>query len=175
MSAPPSAAGLPHGSGPAPSGCSIIVEKSARRLRLLDQGRIVLEHAVALGRNARADKCIEGDEATPLGDFYVCARNPQSRFFRSLCLSYPNAEDAARGLAAGLIGPAEHAAILEALRARRMPPQHTRLGGEIYIHGEPPTPRAGADWTRGCIALDNAAMLALYRRVALGTPVRIEP
>jgi murein L,D-transpeptidase YafK len=154
----------------------IVVQKGARQLLLYEGGRLVAAHRVALGHNATADKCVEGDGATPLGDFYVCARNPESRFFRSLCLSYPNEEDAERGLADGLITPAEHAQILEALRARRMPPQHTRLGGEIYIHGEPAAGAAHtlADWTHGCIALDNAAMLELYDRVALGTAVRIE-
>jgi murein L,D-transpeptidase YafK len=130
---------------------------------------------VALGRNSAADKAVEGDEATPLGEFYVCAKNPRSRFFLSLCLSYPSAEDAARGLAAGLINPGEHSQILAALREKRMPPQHTRLGGEIYIHGRPPHPQPGApkDWTRGCVALDNEAMQELYDRIDLGTPVSI--
>ena len=87
------------------------------------------------------------------------------------------AEDAERGLASALITPAEHAAIVAAIRERRAPPQHTRLGGEIYIHGEPPDSsaapaRAG---TRGCIALENACMRELYESVALGTPVLIEP
>ena len=161
------------------SGLRILIEKRARRLLLLENARLVGTHSVALGRNVDADKCIEGDEATPLGDFYICARNSRSRFFRSLCLSYPNAEHAERGLAAGLITRAEHASILAALRERRIPPQHTRLGGEIYIHGEPSTPAPhDATWregTRGCIALDNASMLALYERTPLGTPVRIEP
>jgi murein L,D-transpeptidase YafK len=118
---------------------------------------------------------VEGDEATPVGEFYICSKNPRSKFFLSLCLSYPNAEDAERGLAAGLISAGEHADILAALREKRLPPQHTRLGGEIYIHGQDPTPRLGGpkDWTRGCIALDNAAMQLLYERIALGTPVLI--
>jgi lipoprotein-anchoring transpeptidase ErfK/SrfK len=64
------------------------------------------------------------------------------------------------------------------VRARTMPLQHTRLGGEIYIHGHPDQGTAGVsrpDWTRGCIALDNAAMKDLYDRVELGTAVIIRP
>lgn len=153
---------------------SITVHKAARRLVLFEDGRCHREYAVALGRNAAADKCVEGDEATPLGEFYVCAKNPASRFLRSLCLSYPNAEDAERGLGAGLITQVEHAAILAAIRERRMPPQRTRLGGEIYIHGQGASERTQRkDWTRGCIALDDASMLELYEHVALGTPVLI--
>ncbi len=83
-----------------------------------------------------------------------------------------------RGLAAGLISAAEHAQILEAFAPRRTPPQHTRLGGEIYIHGEDPAAvasrhRAHKDWTRGCIALENPAMRELYGLVSVGTPVVI--
>lgn len=133
---------------------------------------------MVLGKNAHTDKAMEGDFATPLGEFYVCAKNPRSKFVLSLCLSYPNAEHAARGLRQGLIDAGEYTQILEALRLGRMPPQHTRLGGEIYIHG--PAPRAAEsavavakDWTRGCIAVDEAAIRELYALVDIGTPVSI--
>jgi hypothetical protein len=80
-------------------------------------------------------------------------------------------------LAAGLIGPTEYRQILDALHAGKMPPQHTRLGGEIYIHGRGPEEIGAApperDWTRGCIALDNSDMQELYDLVDIGTAVRI--
>jgi murein L,D-transpeptidase YafK len=157
---------------------SIVVQKRARRLSLYEEGRLEREYPVALGRNWSADKSVEGDEATPLGEFYICAKNPMSKFFRSLCISYPNLEDAERGIADHLISAQEHAAIRTAIRERRIPPQHTRLGGEIYIHGQPRSPDERGlttkDWTRGCIALDNLGMQELYERVEIGTPVRIE-
>lgn len=154
---------------------SIVVQKRARALLLYADGLLELTYPVVLGRNWAADKTVEGDEATPLGEFYVCAKNPRSKYFLSLCISYPNAEDADRGLAAGLISVAEHAQIHEALRAYRIPPQRTRLGGEIYIHGASPVPTGPAhkDWTRGCIALENPAMRELYGLVSVGTPVLI--
>jgi murein L,D-transpeptidase YafK len=153
----------------------IVVAKQARTLTLLSEDRIERNYPIALGRNSAADKAVEGDHATPLGEFYICAKNPRSKYFLSLCISYPNAEDAERGLAAGLIAAEEYAEILEAIRARRMPPQHTRLGGEIYIHGRGTAKRGNGevDGTRGCIALDDADMQHLYDRVALGTPVSI--
>jgi murein L,D-transpeptidase YafK len=153
----------------------IVIEKTARTLHLYVGGSLERSYAIALGRNSTADKAVEGDEATPLGEFYICSKNPRSKFFLSMCLSYPNAEDAERGLAAALITPEEHRDILAALREKRLPPQHTPLGGEIYIHGQDPARRFGAlkDWTRGCIALDNDAMQYLYERIVLGTPVLI--
>jgi murein L,D-transpeptidase YafK len=168
----------------------IIIHKQARTLLLCDGARVAGTYPVALGRNWAADKELEGDEATPVGEFYICAKNPRSKFFLSMCISYPNVEDAERGLAARLITGAEHAQILAAIGRRATPPQHTRLGGEIYIHGHAlePDGRSPAgvgdpadaevndrlkDWTRGCIALRNHAMRALYERVTVGTPVLI--
>jgi murein L,D-transpeptidase YafK len=151
----------------------IIVAKQSRQLSLLSGPQVLRTYPIELGRNAAADKSVEGDEATPLGDFYICAKNPRSRYFLSLCISYPNAERAERGLAAGLIGAAEHGQILDALKAGRMPPQHTRLGGEIYIHGY--GGRGAPPGTRGCIALSDAHMQELYDRATIGTPVAILP
>jgi murein L,D-transpeptidase YafK len=147
----------------------LVVLKSARVLRILRDGVPMREFPVALGANAAADKAVEGDQATPVGDFSVCAKNPRSKFHLSLCLDYPNAEDAARGLAAGLIDVREHDLIVAAVAAGTVPPQHTRLGGEIYIHGG----GSARDWTRGCIALDDAAMREVYELAVVGTPVRI--
>lgn len=148
----------------------IIVEKSARILRLRRPGEPERCYEAAIGRNATEDKRIEGDCATPLGQFRVCARNPRSRFFLSLCLDYPNAAHAERGLREGLIDRSEYELILAALCAGRMPPQKTRLGGEIYIHGADP---AGRAFTHGCVAVSNRAMLEIYDHVAIGTPVLI--
>jgi murein L,D-transpeptidase YafK len=152
----------------------IVIHKAARRLVLSASDAVHREFPVDLGKNSAVDKAIEGDHATPVGEFYICAKNPHSKFFVSLCLSYPNAEDAARGLANGLISAQEHAQIIEAIRLGKMPPQHTRLGGEIYIHGRGSAPDAAVkDWTRGCVALDNAAMQEVYDWAVIGTRVCI--
>jgi murein L,D-transpeptidase YafK len=155
----------------------IEIAKHARVLELHSRFGLESRHPIRLGRNPSVDKAVEGDGATPVGDFYICAKNPRSKFLLSLCISYPNAEHAQRGLRDGIISAEEHAQILEALRSKKMPPQRTRLGGEIYIHGERPPEAAQEplrDWTHGCIAIDNEAMRDLYERVALGTPVSIK-
>ena len=153
----------------------IVIHKQTRTLLLYLAARVARTYTIALGRNAAVDKAVEGDQATPVGEFYICAKNPRSKYFLSMCISYPNAEDAARGLAAGLISPVEHAEILAAIRLRKMPPQRTKLGGEIYIHGQGAAqPNCQLkDWTHGCIALGNPAMQELYDSVTIGTPVLI--
>jgi len=52
-----------------------------------------------------------------------------------------------------------------------MPPQKTRLGGEIYIHGG----GTGKDWTYGCAAMSDHDVKELFDAIPVGTPVRIEP
>ena len=149
----------------------IRILKSAGLLEHLVDGVQRGAYPAEVGRNCR-DKVHEGDEATPLGEFFICARNPRSRFHRSLCLGYPNRAHAERGLKQGLVDQHEFDAIVQALEAGRMPPQKTRLGGEIYLHGRS---RDGAEGTRGCVAVDDAVIEALFDTVPLGTKVTILP
>jgi murein L,D-transpeptidase YafK len=149
----------------------IVITKSERRLDLCSRGGIVHTYRVGLGGDALGDKQREGDGRTPEGEFYVCAKNPESKFYRSLGLSYPNREDAERGLRDGLISDDESDRIVSAFDKGKTPPQDTPLGGEIYIHGG----GSQSDWTAGCIALDDADMRELYDAVDIGTPVTIRP
>jgi murein L,D-transpeptidase YafK len=149
----------------------IVIYKSKRRLELHSDGRVVRTYAIGLGFSPVGDKQKEGDGRTPEGDFYIFVKNPKSAYYLSLGVSYPNIEDAERGLRDGLISNAQHAQILRAIRNKTAPPQYTSLGGLIYIHGN----GAGSDWTWGCVALDNANMKELFDSVAVGTPVTIKP
>lgn len=150
----------------------IVVEKSAGRLHVYDGASRVRTYECIVGEN-RGDKVREGDMRTPEGDFYVCIRKeaPATPHVRSLGLSYPNAEDAERGLREGWIDTARHAAILEAIERGVRPPWDTPLGGAIMIHGR----KDDREGTEGCVALDDADILELYPRIPLGTPVRIVP
>ena len=147
----------------------IVIYKSKRKLVLYSDQELVRTYRVGLGFSPVTDKRIEGDGATPEGDFYVFVKNVKSAYYLSLGISYPNAEDAARGLKDNLISKAEHDAIISALEKKQMPPQNTKLGGLIYIHGN----GSARDWTWGCVALDNADMKELYDAVEVRTPVTI--
>jgi len=149
----------------------IIVRKSARKLELYSDSVLLKTYKVGLGLNPVADKKQEGDRCTPEGDFYIFTKNSKSAYYLSLGLSYPNAEDADRGLRDGLITQAEYRAIRAALRKKTMPLQNTKLGGQIYIHGH----GAASDWTWGCVALENEDVRELYDAVSVGTPVSIVP
>lgn len=149
----------------------IVVSKAERRLELFDGPELVASYRVALGFTPVGDKERRDDGRTPEGEFFVFVKNSKSKYHLSLGLGYPDAEDAARGLAAGLISEAEHAEIVAAGRDRRKPPQETPLGGEIYIHGG----GTDRDWTRGCVALEDGEMSEIYEAARIGMPVLILP
>jgi murein L,D-transpeptidase YafK len=149
----------------------IVVTKSKRQMELYSDGSVVRTYRVGLGFNPVADKKVEGDGATPEGEFYVFVKNNQSNYYLSLGISYPNVEAAERGLRDNLISREQHDAIVDAIKRKATPPQYTALGGLIYIHGH----GASSDWTRGCVALENEDMKELYDVVAVGIPVTIRP
>ena len=150
---------------------SLVVIKSKRELQLLSRGEVVRTYHVALGLDPVKSKGRQGDFATPEGNYFICRKNPQSKFDRSLGISYPGPNDAQRGLEEGLITAAERDRIIEAWVLRTPPPANTALGGEICIHGKGST----YDWTDGCVALDYLDIQELYRAVPIGTPVEIRP
>jgi murein L,D-transpeptidase YafK len=149
----------------------IVIRKSARRLDVYEGGNLVNSFSMVLGFAPDGDKELEGDGRTPEGEFYIVTKNSESKFHLSLGLSYPSKDDAARGLAAGVITETEHARINSAIDAGKMPPQKTALGGEIYIHGG----GTETDWTHGCIAMKNEEVEELFRRIPVGTRVTILP
>lgn len=149
----------------------IEVKKADRVLRLSSGNDLFREYRIGLGFNPKLPKRREGDGATPEGDCLICVNNPASKYYLSLGISYPNAADANRGLASALISQGQYDQIIQAHRSGTRPPWNTQLGGEIFIHGN----GSGADWTRGCIALNDDEMLELFNTVRIGTKVAIEP
>jgi murein L,D-transpeptidase YafK len=147
----------------------IVVYKTERKLEFYSDQKLLRTYRVGLGFSPVADKVREGDGATPEGEFYVFVKNDKSAYYLSLGVSYPNIEDAERGLRERLINKGQHDVIVDAIRNKKAPPQYTKLGGLIYIHGH----GAGSDWTWGCVALENDDIKELYDAVSVGTPVTI--
>lgn len=150
---------------------SIVVLKAERRLEVFRGQERIHSFRIGLGSAPVGDKVKSGDSKTPEGRFYVCVKNPQSRFYLSLGISYPDTAAARRGLRDGLITRPEHDAIVAAQEQKTTPPWDTALGGEIFIHGH----GSATDWTLGCMALDNAGMKTLFDLIEVGTVVEIRP
>jgi murein L,D-transpeptidase YafK len=134
----------------------VVVVKSTRRLMVFDAGRKVACYRIALGFAPEGHKQEEGDGRTPEG-WYRTSDKPWSTFDDAIAIHYPNADDAAAGLASGRIARRTRDRIVEATAAKSVPPQATALGGAVLIHGG----GSATDWTLGCVALDDRDLASL--------------
>lgn len=149
----------------------IIVYKKERRLEVYDDDTLCTEMKVVLGFTPIGHKQREGDGKTPEGEYYICYRNPNSNYFLSVGLSYPNIEDAKAGLEQEAISQEDYDTIVTSIENGDRPPWKTPLGGEIMIHGH----GTRKDHTAGCIALADSDMQYIWDNCAIGTPVTIKP
>lgn len=153
----------------------VLIKKSERELYVYQtingREKLAKSYAIALGNSPTGHKQKQGDGRTPEGDYYITHKNPKSNYYLSLGVSYPNIKDADQGLKNGLITKAHHEAIASAIRAQAKPPQNTKLGGDIFIHGG----GRGTDWTLGCVALENENIKELFDLLPVKTPVKIVP
>jgi hypothetical protein len=112
-----------------PKAVRIEVLKQDRKLTLYSRQKAIRTYRIGLGANPTGAKTKVGDGRTPEGDYYVCGKNPHSRFYRSLALSYPNMTDAERGLRERRITQAQYNRIARAIQRKRRPPWDTPLSG----------------------------------------------
>lgn len=132
----------------------------------------------AMGRDSNGAKERQGDMKTPEGAYRVAGPPRASRFHLFLPIDYPGEHDAERALRLGIISEQERDEIVAAREAERLPPQGTRLGGNLGLHGEGPRWQGdshGLNWTQGCVGLADRDIEFLSTRVSTGTPVLILP
>jgi murein L,D-transpeptidase YafK len=149
----------------------LYVYKAKRRLMVVEKDMLIRDFRIGLGPRPSGDKQHQGDGRTPEGEFYVCVKNPNSAYYKSLGLSYPGPKHAERALVAGNISHQQFARIVQAINSKARPPWDTVLGGQIFIHGG----GGNEDWTKGCVAIFNTDMDELFEIVPVGTPVYIMP
>lgn len=136
----------------------IVVEKSARTMKLMRGDEVLKTYKVALGHEPIGAKQRAGDHKTPEGNYIIDSKNRQSRFHLALHVSYPNAADGERARKIG-----------------------AEPGGNIEIHGLESkfawmgSLHRGMDWTDGCIAVTNAEIEEIWPMVPVGTPLQILP
>ena len=144
--------------GDFPAADLVLVEKGKRKLHLMKNGAPIRTFDIALGPKPDGDKETEGDQKTPEGRYLLDARNPDSDFFLSIHISYPDAQDRLESRSKGL-----------------------DPGGQIMIHGQPNEPTyseafyAKEDWTNGCIAVSNSDMIDIWLMTPDNTPIEIRP
>ena len=136
----------------------VVVEKAARKLHLMQQGKPFRTFNISLGIRPDGDKQEEGDFRTPEGGYLLDRRNANSEFFLSIHISYPNRQDRRQARKDGV-----------------------QPGGSIMIHGQPNDPTKSEtyyqtqDWTNGCIALSNSDMIDIWLMTGENTPIEIRP
>jgi murein L,D-transpeptidase YafK len=136
----------------------VLVEKREHTLTLLDHGKVLKKYRVALGGDPVGPKALQGDHKTPEVVYDLDRRNAHSEFYRSIQISYPNAQDRAWAREAG-VAP----------------------GGDVMVHGLPNGygwlggGHRARDGTDGCIAVTNAEMYEIWKAVPGGTPIEIRP
>ena len=134
----------------------IFVDKSARKLTLLKEGKELKSYRISLGGNPIGHKSQEGDARTPEGEYVIDWRNANSIAHLSLHISYPNQTDKEQAEVRGV-----------------------SAGGNIMIHGILNgwgwlgLLHRSWDWTNGCIAVTNAEMQEIWSFVPNGTPIII--
>jgi len=136
----------------------ILVIKSARRLELISDGKVIRSYRISLGKQPKGPKLQEGDKRTPEGLYWVDWRKRSDKFNLAMHINYPNISDAAK--------------------ARR---EGVNPGSMIMIHGTPDSEENPEelfhtlDWTDGCIAMKNYEMREVWSMVKDGTLVEIRP
>ncbi|MFW2083206.1 L,D-transpeptidase family protein [Acinetobacter guillouiae] len=139
----------------------IKVYKSDRIVKLMHHDQDIRTYPMRLGFDPIGHKVKEGDGKTPEGRYILDWRNPNSAFYKSLHVSYPNQQDKSKANQLG-VSP----------------------GGDIMIHGSATRSQVEKlsslmtylprnDWTWGCIAVRNIDMDEIWKLVDDGTVISI--
>ncbi|MDN5565998.1 MAG: L,D-transpeptidase family protein [Psychrobacter sp.] len=134
----------------------VFVDKSERVLKLLSGDKVIKTYPIALGDSPAGHKRQEGDERTPTGTYKLDYTNENSKYYRSIHVSYPNASDKAQAKKRG-VSP----------------------GGDIMIHGQKnglghlAAITQQRDWTDGCIAVTDDEMDEIMSVYKAGMPIEI--
>ena len=134
----------------------VYVNKSERVLKLLSGDKVIKSYHIALGDNPAGHKRQQGDERTPTGSYKLDYKNENSKYYRSIHVSYPNAADKAQAKKRG-VSP----------------------GGDIMIHGQKngfghlASITQQRDWTDGCIAVTDEEMDEIMSIYKAGMPIEI--
>ncbi len=137
---------------------SIYVSKSKKQMTLFQQGKSIKTYTISIGENEIGHKQRQGDNRTPEGLYTINDRNPNSRYYKNLGISYPNGND--------LVNAGK---------------RKVKAGGDIKIHGyadkygssKEKYIRFSSTW--GCIGVCNADMEEIYNYVRTGAKIYITP
>ena len=136
----------------------VVVEKSKNLLSLYKADRLLASYHAVFGGNPVGPKEMKGDDKTPEGRYILDSKKSNSAFHKAFHVSYPNSKDIERAKKLG-VDP----------------------GGDIMVHGQ----KNGLgwasfisqrfNWSKGCVALSNEDIDAMWEAVDAGTSIEIRP
>lgn len=135
---------------------SIFVSKSSKTMTLFSKTKKIKTYSISIGENQIGHKQQQGDNRTPEGLYYINDKNPNSKYYKNLSISYPNSIDKAN--------------------AKKL---KVDAGGEIKIHGYSDTKGSTKEmftkfaFTWGCIGVCNVDMEEIYNLVKIGATIFI--
>lgn len=153
------------------------VNSQSRTLDVMLGERIVERfERVSVGNSGVATPRLQGSRLTPKGTYHIDAINQSSKYRTFYRFDYPSEEDALQAYLKGLITHKEYVDYFKYKERTGRPPQHTKLGGQIGLHGlghRDEYAHHRVNWTDGCVAVTNDEIDRLRRYVRLGTKVVI--
>jgi len=157
----------------------LVISRSSQELKIMNGQQIVKQFRITYGKGGKGAKRVLGDKKTPLGVYKIVNFKGNSKFHYFMQLYYPNLLDALYGYKNKIISATEFKNITTAIKNNNTPPQDTKLGGYIGIHGLGETTdqklaiHSEINWTQGCIAMTNEEINDLKKYVDIGTRVII--
>jgi hypothetical protein len=156
----------------------LLIDTENLVLKVVSRGKVeAIYKNISIGRNGAGVDKRQGDEKTPLGEFKIGWINKKSRYRLFFGMNYPSLAVAERGLVWGDIDLDTYIAIRLALKNHEIPPQNSRLGGLVGIHGlglADLSVHEIVNWTEGCIALTNEQIDSLSHWVFKGMRVIVK-
>ena len=157
----------------------LIVDRKNYRIELYSDKDLIKTYKAVFGKTTGTFKTSANDNVTPIGEYRICSIDTSSKYHKFLRLDFPNERDAAEALKQNYINRDEFGGIMLAAKKNECPPQETKLGAEIGIHGIGKYNLIfknlpfSFNWTNGSIAVSNENIDELYSVVKIGTLVKI--
>ncbi|WP_208725750.1 L,D-transpeptidase family protein [Leptospira noumeaensis] len=137
---------------------TIYVYKSEKILKVLQDGKTILQIPISLGFEPKGQKLEEGDGKTPEGIYTIDYRINEWEYYKALHISYPNRNQ-----------------VEAAKKLNKNPGSGILIHGMKYYWNWFGHLHSYLNWTHGCIAVNNEEMDMLFKIIPNGSKIIIEP